>query len=218
MKTTIPTDWSEVKLSKYQQFYRETRGDEARLLKAALNVFAGVDYRTQQQATRKSLDRVITAVNELFDKQDFQFAQRFKLNGVEFGFVPNLDEISAGEYADIDDNLHNWETIHRAMAVLYRPIVRTISSYYDVEPYAGTSKYAEQMKGAPMSVVFGAQLFFWTLGNDLLAAIPEYLKLELTNTVKKRNLPKNGGGLGLLSVSLKSLQQPFRPLPNGPLG
>ena len=48
---------------------------------------------------------------------------------VEFGFVPKLDELSFGEFIDLDKYLQDWDSMHKAMAVLFRPVSMMIPDY-----------------------------------------------------------------------------------------
>jgi hypothetical protein len=57
------------------------------------------------------------------------------MDGVEYGFIPNLDDMSFGEYVDLDTYLGDWQNIHRAMAVLYRPIREKRGERYNIVPY-----------------------------------------------------------------------------------
>ena len=83
-----------------------------------------------------------------------------KHGGKQFGFVPNLEQITLGEFTDIDSNITDWRNMHRVMAVLYRPIVSEIGKYYQIEEYDGTDKYAELMLSMSLDVVMGSLVFF----------------------------------------------------------
>ena len=51
------------------------------------------------------------------------------------GFIPKLDDISLGEYIDIENNLSDWQKIHKAMAVLYRPVNFKLGNKYGITSY-----------------------------------------------------------------------------------
>ena len=42
---------------------------------------------------------------------------------VKFGFMPKLDDISLGEFIDLDKYISDWQQMHKALSVLYRPVV-----------------------------------------------------------------------------------------------
>ena len=53
------------------------------------------------------------------------------------------------------------------MAVLYRPIEAGYKEKYVIEEYKGSDHLSEIMLDAPVSIVLGAQFFFWNLGMRL---------------------------------------------------
>ena len=68
--------------------------------------------------------------------------------------------------------------MHKAMAVLFRPIKQKQRDKYLIEDYEGSHKYSESMKEMPLDVVMGAMVFFYNLTNVLLKSIPSYLEKE----------------------------------------
>ena len=92
--------------------------------------------------------------------------------------MPNLDDITYGENKDVTAYLNDWQTMHKAMAVLYRPIKQKLGARYLIEDYEGSHKYSEAMKEMPLGIVMGAMVFFYNLTNALLKAIPSYLEKQ----------------------------------------
>jgi hypothetical protein len=96
--------------------------------------------------------------------------QRFVwIDGVEYGFEPNLSNIVYGAYADITqyDAVtidKNWAKI---MSILYRPVVKRISDMYEIETYQGKID-EEKWLNVTMDIHFGALFFFVHLSMDLL--------------------------------------------------
>lgn len=117
---------------------------------------------------------------------------------LEFGFIPNLDKMTLGEYIDAEKYMSSWEDMHKAMAVLYRPIVAGNKDFYKIEKYEGTDKYADIMKDAPASVAIGSILFFLSLGIELSKTTLDSL-LSQQQTSKEgltaKDLEKNGDGI-----------------------
>ena len=129
-------------------------------------------------------DKVDSLTEELktfFDIEQ-EFTPYFKHNGVWYGFIPNLDKISYGENKDLITYISNWDTMHRAMAVAYRPIeknwlgkAKISNGKYDIEKYEGTSN-ADAFLDLDISFVLGMNVFFWNLTKELLNYIPNYLQ------------------------------------------
>jgi hypothetical protein len=121
--------------------------------------------------------------------------QKFTIGKQTFGFLPSLEEITVGELNDVDQYISDWSQMHKAMAVLYRPVVATFGNRYEIEKYEGSDKYAEQMKEMPLDVTIGAMLFFWTLGKDLsVASLTSLAKEEEMNLTPLLNFLKSGDG------------------------
>ena len=117
---------------------------------------------------------------------------------VEFGFIPNLDKMSLGEYIDAEKYLCNWEDMHKAMAVLYRPIVAGNKDFYLIEKYKGSDKYSSVMKDAPCTVALGSMVFFLSLGIELskttLGSLLNQQQISKEDLLAK-GLEKNGDGI-----------------------
>jgi hypothetical protein len=136
-----------------------------------------------------------------------QLVPTFTIGEQEFGFIPELDNITYGEFVDLDTYLQDVQYMHKTMAVLYRPIKQKVKNRYLIEPYESAGKYADLMKQSPMSVALGAVLFFYRLGNELLQATLNSLEKEesKTNTQGKGSSQSNGGGTQPSISSLKAM-------------
>lgn len=198
IELTIPTTLNDIKLVQYQKFLSIAKDNEESefLQQKMVQLFCGIDLKDVAQIRYKDVAEITANINNLFTK-DNQFIQRFKMGGVEFGFIPNLDEMSTGEYMDLDTYITDWDTMHNAMAVLYRPITNKLGNKYQIEEYKGSVTYADVMRHAPLDVVLGAMVFFYTLGNDLLKSTINYLEgnQEVQNILNKHNSENVGDGM-----------------------
>jgi hypothetical protein len=161
-----------------------------------VQIFCDIDLNVVDAMKQKDVEDAVNTIGNLF-KQLPPLQQKFEMNGTTFGFIPNLDDMSAGEYMDLDGYITNWDEMHRAMAVLYRPIKQKLGDKYLIEDYEGTDKYSELMKDAPLNVVLGAMVFFWHLGKELLTSTIHYLEQSpQIVSMNKSNL--ESGGVGIL--------------------
>jgi len=216
VKITIPTKLSEIKLHQYQKFLKIVDENEESdfLNHKMLQIFCGIDLNIVNQMRQKDVDDAINTINELF-KQMPSLVQRFEMNGKEFGFIPNLDDMSSGEYMDLDNYVSNWGEMHRVMAVLYRPIKQKLGDKYLIEDYNGTDKYCEQMKDISLEIVLGAMVFFWSLGNELLKSTMDYLvERQQMNIASNPNLEVGGDGIVQSMHLLKEMLEDSMKLPN----
>ena len=123
VKVTIPNDLSEIKLHQYQKFLKvqENNNDDVFLTSKMMEIFCGIKLTDAIKMRATDVHRITAILTEMFEQKP-KLKQRFVMNGVEYGFVPNLDDMTLGEYIDLDTYLGNWEKMEIAMNVLYRPI------------------------------------------------------------------------------------------------
>lgn len=217
IELTIPTTLNDIKLVQYQKFLSIAKDNEESefLQQKMVQLFCGIDLKDVASIRYKDVAEITANINNLFTK-DNQFIQRFKMGGVEFGFIPNLDEMSTGEYMDLDTYITDWDTMHNAMAVLYRPITNKLGNKYQIEEYKGSVTYADVMRHAPLDVVLGAMVFFYTLGNDLLKSTVNYLEKnqEVQDILTKHNLENAGDGIQVSMLLLKETLEDLMKFPS----
>jgi hypothetical protein len=217
IELTIPTSLNEIKLAQYQKFLSIVKDNEESefLQQKMVQIFCGIDLKDVASIRYKDVVEINQNINNLFTKEN-KFIQRFKMGGVEFGFIPNLDEMSTGEYMDLDAYITDWETMHNAMAVLYRPITNKLGTKYNIEEYKGSVTYADVMRHAPLDVVLGAMVFFYNLGNDLLSSTINYLEKnqEVQNILNKHNSENDGDGIQVSMLLLKETLEDLMKFPS----
>ena len=211
LEITIPTKLSEIKLSQYQAFLKIAKDNEDSefLHQKMVQIFCGIDLKDIALIKYKDVNEITASLNNMFASSN-QLIPKFKLGGTEFGFIPNLEDMTFGEYTDLDTYITDWDMMHRAMAVLYRPIKnKGLNGTYEIEDYNGTVTYGDVMKYAPLDVVLGATVFFYNLGNALLNATINYLEkdTEVQNILLQGNLDKDGDGIVQSMLLLKETLQ-----------
>ena len=202
MKIKVPTQIEDITLGEYQEFVSiiKDEKDETKLQLNILKTFCNIDGNNLRLEDVNKLSKIITSL--FTDK--YELTKTFKLDGVEFGFVPNLDEMTLGEYIDLDSYMLDIEDLHRAMAVLYRPIIKKRKSWlsnkeeqYKIESYMGSDKWADKMKETSVDIALGVQFFFSNLRKELLKNIVLYLEenQEVKDLIVQHNLEQNGDGI-----------------------
>lgn len=212
LELLIPTSLDEIPLKHYQEFRRTADGsnDPEFISEKMVSLFCGIELKDVVKIKATDLTDMVEHFNKLFSKNP-PFKQRFKMGDIEYGFIPNLEQISWGEYIDAEKYLTSWENMHKAMAVLYRPIIKTNGDKYEIMEYEGTSEYSDLMKFTPVSIALGASVFFWTLGLELLEALGDYLEREtkkMSKTTGANNLNLESSGDGI-SQSMQQLKEIF---------
>ena len=219
LEISIPTELNEIKLSQYQAFLKIAKDntDEEFLHQKMVQTFCGIDLKEVAEIRYKEVIEITESLGKMFDIKNHKFINRFKMGGVEFGFIPNLDDMTFGEYTDLDTYINDWEQMHKAMAVLYRPIKKNgLNGTYDIEKYNGSITYSDVMKHAPLDVVFGANVFFYTLGNELLKSTMTYLEnsKEMKDILQQHSSENGGAGIVQSMLLLKETLQTLIELPN----
>jgi hypothetical protein len=206
LQITIPTSLKEITLDQYQRFMSivENNPESDFVQQKMLEIFCNVPLNMVDKMPFKDVNEIVTTLN-LMLQIETKFQNIFKLGNTNFGFIPNLDEISLGEFSDLDNYLGKWDKMHNAMAILYRPIKEKYKDKYEIEEYNGSITYADVMKYAPMDIVMGAMVFFYNLSNDLLISSMNYLENnpQVQAIINKHNLEQNGDGIVLSMHSLK---------------
>lgn len=217
IQITIPTDLSEITLEQYQKFISIAKDnpDGEFLQHKMVEIFCGIDLKDAAKISFKDVNEITTNLSNLFNKK-YELKRTFKLGNTEFGFITNLDEITLGEYTDLDKYINDWDKMNNAMAVLYRPITKRLKDKYQIEDYNGSYTYCDAMKFMPLDVALGAILFFWTLGNELLKSTIHYLEnnKEYQSIVNKHNLEVNGVGIHHSMLLLKEMLEDLKMFPN----
>jgi hypothetical protein len=208
LQIEIPETLNEIRLEQYQKYMKLITNNEASefVNQKTIEIFCNLPLKDIAKINYKSVSEVLEHLNELFEKKQ-SFKQKFELGGKQFGFIPDLENMTFGEYVDLDEYLKDIDNWHKAMAVMFRPIKKDMKGLYQIEDYNGTEQYAEVMKFAPLDVVLGSMVFFYHLSNELLNAMIKYLQHQVTEhseTIQeKANLLTNGVGINQYMQSLK---------------
>lgn len=217
LQITIPTSLDEITLEQYQKFLSIAKDnpDGEFLQHKMVEIFCGIDLKNAAKISFKDVNEITTNLSNLFN-QKYDLKRTFKLGNTEFGFITNLDEITLGEYTDLDKYISDWDKMHNAMAVLYRPITKKLKDKYQIEEYNGSYTYCDAMKYMPVDVALGAVVFFYNLGNELLKSTIHYLEnnKEFQNIVNNHNLEVNGVGIHHSMLSLKAMLEDLKMFPD----
>lgn len=192
MKVSIPTSIKDITLKQFQEY---TKNPE--------NVFEIFTNIKESDVSQKDYAEIVEQINLVLN-EPAEFTHTFFIDDVEFGFVPNLDKITAGEYRDLTIYGTDIENLHKLMAVLFRPIKKKDSlGNYQIVNYNGTERFAKIMKYMPMNAVNGALVFFSSLANELINYTQKYMKVEQVKENKLVTTLKSGGGMRLFLVCVK---------------
>ena len=210
----VPNELNEITLKQYQKFLKvqNTSEDNNIIQTKMIEIFCGVKPQDALNIKLTDAERITRIISDMFEQKP-NLVQSFWLNNIEYGFVPDLDEITLGEYIDLDTYMGDWENIHIAMNVLYRPITQKMGSKYLIEDYEPEKR--DRILTMPMDAVFSSILFFYRLGTELSKTMMNYLESkEEKQLLDALDLQKNGGGIQAFSDSLEEILQDLKISPN----
>jgi hypothetical protein len=196
----VPTSLKDIKLHQYLEFEKlpETLSDFDRAIQT-ISIFCEINTHEIKKIPYKTLEEILNNIKEALS-DDPGLIRTFELNGIKYGFIPNLDEITTAEFIDIDNYQKERDNLYKIMSVLYRPIKQDDGKHYTIEAYNG--KINEDFQEIPMAYVKGAMLFFCNLGSDLVSYILKSLAEENPKDSQMREFQrsvKNGDGTALFT-------------------
>ena len=194
--------WSDVTLEKWVKlidYHNGTKSSEALNIIAELS---NIPKKLIKELELKDVAVILSAIAKLQKKQDSSLKKIIEIEGKKFGFHPNLEETTLGEWSDLETMFTNGmeSNLPEIMSILYRPITdETSNGIYTIAAYDGNiSIRAEQMKKMSADQVQSALVFFWTLGKEFTKILPSYLMdrmKEMKLQLQQNHLQKNGGTL-----------------------
>ena len=206
-KLKVPVSLDDISLKDYQKYVKvaednKDNEDQDFLTLKILSIFCGITMKEAYELPITKFDSIITHLEALLSTKS-KLSTRFSMTDpkgdtIEFGFMPNLDKMTLGEYIDAEKYMSSWETMHQAMAVFYRPIISGNKDFHKIEKYEGSSKYSDIMRDAPASVAIGAMLFFLSLGIELSRITMDSLQQQAQTSKEElthKDLEKNGDGI-----------------------
>jgi len=179
------SSWKDVTLEKWLKlidFATGTKTEEATETIAALS---NIPKQLVKELALSDVAVIMSRISELQQKQDTKLKKIIEIDGIEYGFHPDLDSITLGEYADLETFIKGGieKNLPEVMAVLYRPIKEKKNDIYIIDAYDGNIRLrTEEMKKMSAEQVQSALVFFYTLGKELSEILPLYLMEQLKET------------------------------------
>ena len=182
IKVKIPADYASITVKQYAEF-NSAKNDIERL--------ASISNLTQKEVEQipiQHLPVLLEAFNDTLANESAKFFETITIKDKDFGFIPDLYEISMGEYADIStwaSDVH--ANIVKIMGTLYRPIDKRVGKKYTIVPHSKENRelfesYIEEMT---LEQFNGAMLFFSTLLSELNNTSLDYLEKEVEKLKKE---------------------------------
>ena len=162
--------WSDVTLEKWLKLVEVETESKPKEALETITALSDIPKQLVKELGIKDVAVIMSRIGELQVEQDSKLKRIIEVEGKEYGFHPDLDSITLGEYADIETFIKNGieNSLPELMAVLYRPIVEKKNDIYVIEAYDGNIDIrAEEMKKMSAEQVQSALVFYWNLGSEL---------------------------------------------------
>lgn len=203
IKIVVPKDYSAITLKQYLQFREEMENykDEPEAVEALIfHYICGVPAEYINKIDSETYARIREDLNRFMANTEYPLEQFVTIDGIEYGFEPNLSKMTYGAYLDIA----KWDTItidknwSKIMDILYRPVTKKVGKSYDIKPYDGVIN-EEKWNDVGMHIHFGTLFFFLNLLNDLASFTQKSLmKVEEVPHSIKSILARSGNRTPLL--------------------
>ena len=210
IKIEVPTKWSAVTLSKYLALRKDLEtyvGEEEAITACLFHHLCDFPLEYIQQLNIDTYIAIRQDLINFFNNVDLPLQKFITIDGVEYGFEPDLSRMAYGAYVDISkyETFEINEKWAEIMSILYRPVTNTTGKLYDIKAYDGKID-GEKFMNVSMDIHFGTLFFLKTLLKDLLKDTQKSLT-GLTGLPQniKSVLERNGNLIQALSNSHKTI-------------
>jgi len=216
LEINIPDSLNDITLKQYKEYEKildANKNDvnsERFIYLKMVEIFCGISYEYANKMRLNDFERIVSKITDVLIQQP-KLVTKFKMGDSTFGFIPDLEDMTYGEFVDLDTYIHDMDNIEKAMAVLYRPIVKEHKDRYIIDEYRG-DLFHEAMLNMPLSAVVSSVVFFWDLGIDCTNVMMNYLEMEGDKEVQRmlrQDLAENGV---TMSQSTRSAMETLRSL------
>lgn len=185
----VPTSYGDISLKKWLDLQKEMKnyeGDDEAVGALMLYHLCGLDPMYLKGLSAKDYNTLTSEIASFIENVELDLQRFVTIDGVEYGFEPNLSKMAYGAYADIskfgtisiDDN---WAKI---MNILYRPVTHKKGSMYSIQTYTGEDNWEKWLE-VPMDIHFGALFFLLNLQTSLLNSIlKSSMEAEVPHNIK----------------------------------
>jgi hypothetical protein len=186
MELKLPHRWSDLSLGELQVMMTSENPLER------VSACSGKSVAQLRKMPQKLLEAAGEHIDNLLTQETARFEKVLEMDGKRFGFIPDWDAFTAGEWIDLEGYMDDfWKNAHKVMAILFREVTYEVGESYEIKKYTAKED-ASSFEEMPADLVSGTLLFFWTTRNELLHSIQSSL---LRVAEEATRLAKNGDGI-----------------------
>ena len=185
MELKLPHRWSDLSLGELQVMMTTENPLEK------ISICSGQSVEKLRSMPQKLIEAASAHLDNLLTQETARHEKVVEIDGKRFGFIPNWDEFTAGEWIDMENHLEDfWKNAHKITALLYREVTYELGEKYEVKKYTAKED-ASIFEEMGADLISGMLLFFWTSRNQLLHDM-QFSLLEVAD--KAIQSAKNGDG------------------------
>jgi hypothetical protein len=192
----VPTSYGDISLNRWLALQKEMKnyeGNDDAITALMLYHLCGLDPAYLKGIAVEDYNQIKTELGSFLQDVELPLQRLITINGVEYGFEPNLSKMAYGAYADVSkyDSIAIDDNWAKVINILYRPVTHKKGEMYSIETYTGKEDY-EKFLDVPMDVHFGALFFLLNLQSSLLNSIlKSSMEMEALHNIRPI-LEKNG--------------------------
>jgi hypothetical protein len=194
------TSWADVTLEKWIKIIAAQTGTKTKEARETIAALSDIPKSLINEMSLKDVAVLMAKLSEIQADKDTKLKKIIELDGLQYAFHPNLDDLTLGEYADLENfiKIGIEKSMPEIMAILFRPIVEKEKDIYSIAAYDGNITIrAEKMKQMPAEQVQSALVFFWHFVIGLSQILPSFLleqTQEIVRDLETKASLKSGGG------------------------
>ena len=193
--------WADVTLEKWIELINAQTGSKAKEAQETIAAMSDIPKALVNEMSLRDVAIIMSKLGELQAEKNTELKKIIEIEGQQYAFHPNLDDLTLGEYADIETMIKNGleKNMPEIIAILFRPITEKEKDVYAIEAYDGKIAIrAEKMKQMSAEQVQSALVFFWAFVINLSQTMPSFLverTQEIAKDLEMKTSQKSGVGL-----------------------
>lgn len=184
LQIEVPNEWADITIEQYQEFNKNLNSNlsKKKKLMKSVSILCNVDEKVVSKLKTRDLQEIAVEINKLEKVKPYniELQKQFKYKGFEYGLIPNLSEMTTGEFIDLEtwcEDDKSTENLHKIMSIMYRPIIEkpNVAGQYKIETYDPDIEKENVMLDLPMNIALGCLNFFFHLGAQLIGNLDNSL-------------------------------------------
>lgn len=164
--------WSDISIGQYQEIMSIQTDNEITKFVETISICFDIDPQEIRTLSLSDFRDLQSKMSFLSQDPETEVVNIIEVDGVEYGLIPDMNVITAGEFIDAEQfKLNAMDNLHNLVALIYRPITKKLpSGEYEIDLHKtqGFERRANLFKEkVSIQIVLGSVLFFSLLATEL---------------------------------------------------